>query len=82
VGDTTWVAEVKSITAQNETRQLRHGLGQVLHYRHLLAAEGREVQAMLVTERQWAEPSWAELLDREGRRAASTSLNDAQRVRA
>jgi hypothetical protein len=31
-GPTLYVAEVKSLTARNETRQLRLGLGQVLHY--------------------------------------------------
>ena len=32
--DATMVAEVKSLTARNEERQLRLGLGQVLRYRH------------------------------------------------
>lgn len=32
-----WVAEVKSLTAENEAFQLRHALGQVLDYKHRLA---------------------------------------------
>ena len=37
-GEVTWVAEVKSIThPENEERQLRTALGQVLRYRQLLA---------------------------------------------
>jgi hypothetical protein len=39
-GDVTWVAEVKSITPQNEERRLRQALGQVLRYRQLLMEEG------------------------------------------
>lgn len=35
-GDMLYVAEVKSLTAANEERQLRLGLGQVLRYAHLL----------------------------------------------
>jgi hypothetical protein len=46
-GDVVWVAEVKSITPQNEERQLRTALGQVLRYRQLLESEGRTVKAML-----------------------------------
>jgi hypothetical protein len=40
-GDTLYVAEVKSLTAANEERQLRLGLGQVLRYTHLLAGRAR-----------------------------------------
>lgn len=65
VGDVTWVAEVKSVTPQNETRQMRHGLGQVLHYRHLLAADGRTVKAAIATEREPSDPTWAGLLSEE-----------------
>ncbi len=36
VNGTVYVCEVKSLTARNERQQLRLGLGQVLHYRHLL----------------------------------------------
>jgi hypothetical protein len=43
------VAEVKSLTDSNEESQLRLGLGQVLRYEYLLAKEGYEVEASLVS---------------------------------
>ena len=59
---TVFVAEVKSITAENEEHQLRLGLGQVLRYRQRLAALGHDrVVAVLVPERQPCDPSWREL---------------------
>jgi hypothetical protein len=59
---TVFVAEVKSITADNEEDQLRLGLGQVLRYRQRLAAlEHDRVVAVLVPERQRRDPSWREL---------------------
>lgn len=64
-GDITWVAEVKSITPQNEERQLRLGLGQVIRYRQLLSAAGLTVQAMIATEREPSDSTWAELLAEE-----------------
>jgi hypothetical protein len=61
------VAEVKSITAQNEEHQLRVGLGQVLRYRHHLSALGHNrVVAVLVPERQPRDPSWRELCQELG----------------
>jgi hypothetical protein len=65
-GDVTWVAEVKSITAQNEERQLRQALGQVLRYRQLLEADGRTVRALIAVEREPSDPSWGELCAGEG----------------
>jgi hypothetical protein len=59
--DTTWVAEIKSITLQNEERQLRTALGQVLRYRQLLETSGRTVRAMIATEREPDDASWATL---------------------
>jgi hypothetical protein len=57
-----FVAEVKSITAENEEQQLRLGLGQVLRYRQRLEALGHNrVVAVLVPERQPRDPSWREL---------------------
>jgi hypothetical protein len=47
-----YVAEVKSITPQNEERQLRLGLGQVLRYRSLLRTVGHDVRAVLVAENE------------------------------
>jgi hypothetical protein len=65
-GNTTWVAEVKSVTPQNEERQLRTALGQVLRYRQLLEADGRTVRAMIATEVEPSDASWADLCSREG----------------
>jgi hypothetical protein len=59
---TVFVAEVKSITADNEEHQLRVGLGQVLRYRQRLLVLGHDrVVAVLVPERQPRDPSWREL---------------------
>jgi hypothetical protein len=60
--ETVYVAEVKSITADNEEVQLRLGLGQVLRYRQHLSALGHDrVVAVLVPERRPSDPSWREL---------------------
>jgi hypothetical protein len=62
VGDTAFVAEIKSITDDNEEEQLRLGLGQVLRYRHRLQRIGYpKVIAVLVPERCPRDPSWADL---------------------
>lgn len=56
---TMFVAEVKSLTAANEERQLRLGLGQVLRYAHALRTSGvASVQAVLVTERAPQDLTW------------------------
>jgi hypothetical protein len=61
---TIFVAEVKSITDDNEEEQLRLGLGQVLRYRHRLQALGHEhVVAVLAPERAPRDSSWRELCD-------------------
>ena len=65
-GDLVLVAEVKSITQRNEERQLRLAIGQVVRYRQLLGAEGRTVRAMIVTEREPSDPTWADLCTDEG----------------
>jgi hypothetical protein len=57
-GGTLFVAEVKSTTADNEEKQLRLGLGQVLRYRHLLGGPERTVLAVLVAESQPADATW------------------------
>ena len=64
-GDATWVCEVKSLTVENEEKQLRLGLGQVLRYRHLLQAKG-EIRAALILERSPTDLSWIELCKRLG----------------
>jgi hypothetical protein len=59
---TVFVAEIKSITDDNEEEQLRLGLGQVLRYRHRLQGLGHDhVVAVLVPERTPRDASWKEL---------------------
>jgi hypothetical protein len=65
-GARLWVAEVKSLTDANEARQLRLGLGQVLHYQALLEAEGWEVVPVLVIPRAPNEGRWVALCRRHG----------------
>jgi hypothetical protein len=61
-GGTVFVAEVKSITNDNEEEQLRLGLGQVLRYRQQLIKAGHQhVTAVLVPEREPRDQSWADL---------------------
>lgn len=48
-GETYWVAEVKSTTNENEEKQLRLGLGQVLRYHHV-SNQSRKTRAVLVAE--------------------------------
>jgi hypothetical protein len=64
--DKLFVAEVKSTTTENEERQLRLGLGQVLRYRNVLARRGRTVTAVLVPERSPQDSSWQALCDELG----------------
>jgi hypothetical protein len=52
------VAEVKSVRPQNVERQLRLGLGQVLRYRNLLQATGKEVRALLVLSGRPHDDRW------------------------
>jgi hypothetical protein len=60
-GSRLFVCEVKSMTMDNEERQLRLGLGQVLRYRHWLERAGRGTVAVLVPEREPTDPSWRDL---------------------
>lgn len=61
-GETIFVAEVKSITNDNEEEQLRLGLGQVLRYRHRLKELGHDrVVAVLVPERAPRDRGWTSL---------------------
>jgi hypothetical protein len=46
-GDLT-LAEVKSLTADNEARQIRLGLGQLLDYAHTLRASGTRVASLVL----------------------------------
>lgn len=61
IGETVFVAEVKSTTEDNEEHQLRLGLGQVLRYRHRIAGDGRRVVAVLVPEQRPRNKGWPEL---------------------
>jgi hypothetical protein len=56
-----WVVEVKSITDDNEERQLRLALGQVLRYRALLRTPSRTVRAVVMAERKPKDTDWLPL---------------------
>jgi hypothetical protein len=60
-GSELWVAEIKSITDDNEERQLRMGLGQILRYRHDLRKEGWTVRGVIVAEREPSDPGWRDV---------------------
>ncbi|MER7441272.1 hypothetical protein [Micromonospora avicenniae] len=60
-----FVAEVKSIGGGNEADQLRLGLGQVLEYRHRLAAAGTQVIAVLLVS-ACTTPAWREVCGENG----------------
>ena len=56
-----WVCEVKSLTPNNEEKQLRLGLGQVLRYQEQLScivSPSRVVRAVLAVERHPSDESW------------------------
>jgi hypothetical protein len=76
---TVFVAEVKSITDDNEEEQLRLGLGQVLRYRHRLQGLGHDhVVAVLAPERAPRDPSWSELCNELG--VALLARNEIERA--
>jgi len=59
-----YVAEVKSRTDENEERQLRLGLGQVLRYRQVLSADlGAPARAVLVLSSAPKDHSWTQLCE-------------------
>jgi hypothetical protein len=76
-GGTVFVAEIKSITDDNEEEQLRLGLGQVLRYRHHLELGHQRVVAVLVPERTPRDASWDDLCGELGVMLISTALSDA-----
>jgi hypothetical protein len=63
---TVWVGEVKSTTPENEERQLRLGLGQLLRYRQQLSLLSGSVKAALIVERRPLDPNWIALCDSLG----------------
>lgn len=63
--DETWVAEIKSITKENEEKQLRLGLGQLIRYCHILKDKGK-VRGVLVIEREPSDISWESLCIEHG----------------
>jgi hypothetical protein len=65
-GQTLFVVEVKSCTQDNQTQQLRLGIGQVLDYEDTLLARGHTVQPVLYLEKQPADLRWNGLTRRHG----------------
>jgi hypothetical protein len=61
-----FVAEVKGVTDDNEEKQLRLGLGQVLRYRQRLQLTREGIVAVLVASRRPAAEGWPELCDALG----------------
>jgi hypothetical protein len=66
VEQTLFVVEVKSCTQDNQTQQLRLGIGQVLDYEDTLLARGHTVQPVLYLEQQPADLRWSGLTRRHG----------------
>ena len=67
INESAFVAEVKSVTEENEDRQLRLGLGQVLCYAFLLDWPGvNDVQPVLAVERPPTDEYWGELCKEHG----------------
>jgi hypothetical protein len=66
VEQTLFVVEVKSCTQDNQTQQLRMGIGQVLDYEDTLLARGHSVRPVLYLEEQPADPRWSRLAQRHG----------------
>ena len=64
--DMLFVCEVKSLTPDNEERQLRMATGQVIRRQQLIAAGHEPCFAVICTERQPSDSSWNELCEREG----------------
>jgi hypothetical protein len=64
-GNKVFVAEIKSLTPQNEEKQLRLGLGQVLRYAYQLGGIGIVVP-VLVVERRPNDSSWERLCEQLG----------------
>ena len=61
VGDQAWLAEVKSLTNQNEVRQIRYAIGQVLSYRWFLEWEVSSITPVIALERAPSDERWVDL---------------------
>jgi hypothetical protein len=61
-----FVAEIKSLTKENEEHQLRYGLGQLLRYCDLLSQQVRCIVPVLVPEREPSDPRWDRLCRSRG----------------
>ena len=59
--DVLYVAEIKSLTKENEQHQLRLGLGQILQYCHLLRSRAEHVIPVLAPELKPRDPEWGHL---------------------
>jgi len=59
-----YVAEVKSLTSRNASRQLRLGLGQVLDYQDALLKRHPTIRAVLAVEHQPNDSRWVSLCER------------------
>jgi hypothetical protein len=57
-GSTLYVAEIKSITRENEEHQLRLGLGQLLRYCQLLRKRAERIVPVLAPELKPRDPEW------------------------
>lgn len=63
---TLTVAEVKSLRLENESHQLRAGLGQLLDYVDQLSARAQQVRGVLWVERAPSEDRWLGICERAG----------------
>ena len=58
-----WLAEIKSLTEENETHQIRLGLAQLLEYKHKLnLLHKKRISPWLVVEDEPKNPMWLDLL--------------------
>jgi hypothetical protein len=71
------VVEVKTITARNETRQLRLGLGQLLDYHDQLTRVGDDARLILAVDRKPSNDRWPSLLNRLGIRLIWPEIFDS-----
>ena len=58
VGNSYFIAEVKSVTKKNEEKQLRLGLGQILRYASLVSPESKKTIKPILIAEAVHDPSW------------------------